>query len=201
MEAFLKVEYESCLGLVRYYDERHQSLVKFSTAISSSVTSLIFGFRTFGAEAHTHFWSFAAALSGVAALGLLVIFVAMVQNRLYFVYPVRQVNAIRRAMRTNVASEFVDNQMYLSSAVRAFKFLSLHSLMNALVAAQVGVFVGVSWLALNIDAGNMLGSIHSALLVGTSFTVVAFVLSAVYLHMNGRSNADRSVHRVKGDTE
>jgi len=197
MEGFLRVEYESCLGLIRYYDERHQSLVKFTTAISSSVISLVFGFRAFGADAQSHFWSFAAVLTAVAALGLLAVFVAMVQNRLYFIYPVRQVNAIRRAMLAKVASDFADNQMYTSTEVRAFKLFSLHSLMNVLVAAQIGVFIGVSWFSISFNSADLRSSIRWALVISSAFSIGLFALSGWYLTVSGRRHADQSVHRVK----
>ena len=45
----------------------------------------------------------------------------MVQNRLYFVYPARQVNAIRRTMLGQLTTEFAENQMYLTTDVRPFK--------------------------------------------------------------------------------
>lgn len=199
MEGFLKVEYESCLGLIRYYDERHISLVKFTAGISSSVISLIFGFRALGPAALEHFWSFAAALAGVAALGLLAVFAAMVQNRLYFVYPARQVNAIRRVMLTKVAAEFSENQMYTSVDVRAFKLLSLHSLMNLLVASQVGVLAGLCWFAATFDASSPRTSLGTSLWLSGAVSVGLFGFSGWYLAKQGRQRADISVHRVTDD--
>lgn len=197
MEDFLKVEYESCLGLIRYYDERHLSLVKFTTAVSSSVISLIFGFRAFSPSTQSYFWSFAAALTGVAALGLLTIFFAMVQNRLYFVYPARQVNAIRRMMLAKVTAEFIDNQMYTSTDVRAFKFFSLQSLMNFLVAMQIGVFIAFCWFAASADSSEFRSFIWPALLMSGSVSIGLFALSAWYLITRGRQHADASIHRTK----
>lgn len=197
MEGFLKLEYESCLGLIRYYDERQLALVKFTTGISSSVISLIFAFRAFGPDAQAHFWSFAAVLTGVTALGLLAIFVAMIQNRLYFVYPARQVNAIRRTMLAKVVAEFADNQMYTSSDIRAFKFLSLHSLMNFLVALQVGALIGFCWFAAMIDSSDTRDSTLLALLISAAVSISLFALSAWYLVRQGHQHADRSIHRIK----
>ena len=197
MEGFLKVEYESCLGLIKYYDERHLSLVKFTTGISSSAISLVFGFYALGASVQNHFWSFAAVLTGVAGLGLLAVFVAMIQNRLYFVYPARQVNAIRKVMLQKVASEFTDNQMYISSDFPAFKFLSLHALMNLLVAFQVGAFIGFCWFSISLDMSNVASSIRLALLIGGLASIALFSVSSWYLASCGRYHPDRSVHREK----
>ena len=121
MDEFLKLEYEKCLELLKHYDERQLSLLKFTTGVSSSVISLVFGFHAISPAAQPYFWHFAAVLTGVTSLGLLAVFIAMVQNRLYFVYPARQVNAIRGAMLPKIQSEFSNNQMYVTPNVPAFK--------------------------------------------------------------------------------
>ena len=87
MDEFLKVEYEGCLDLLKHYDERHLSLVKFATGVSNSAVTLIFGFYALSSNAHSHFWYFAAALAGTAAIGLLTVFAAMVQKQVVFHLP------------------------------------------------------------------------------------------------------------------
>ena len=197
MDEFLKTEYEGCLDLLKHYDERHLSLVKFATAVSNGAVTLIFGFYALSSDTHSHFWYFAAALSGTAAIGLLTIFAAMVQNRLYFIYPARQVNAIRRAMLGSLVTEFSDNQMYLTTDVRPFKFLSMHTLMNFLVALQVGVFLAFSWFAMTVNFADVTPSIVRALIGAAFATVLVFGLSAMYLIITGRHHPDRAVHLVK----
>jgi hypothetical protein len=141
MNEFLKLEYERCLDLLKYYDERQLSLTKFTVTGSSAIVSALFALSTAKGLSNPEFWRFAAMLSGTAGIGLLTIYAAMVQNRLYFVYPVRQANAIRRKMMELVVNEFADNQMYLTTNVRPFKFLSLQSLMMGLVAMHVSAFL------------------------------------------------------------
>ena len=201
MDDFLKTEYEGCLDLLKHYDERHLSLVKFATGVSNGAVTLIFGFYALSSDAHSHFWYFAAALSGTAATGLLTVFAAMVQNRLYFIYPARQVNAIRRAMLGNLVTEFSDNQMYLTTDVRPFKFLSMHTLMNFLVALQVGVFLAFSWFAMTVDFAEVAPSIVRALIGAALTTVLVFGLSAVYLIITGRYHPDRAIHLVKKEDQ
>ena len=41
MNDFLKTEYEQCLSLIKYYDERHHSLVKYASGLSSAFPSLL----------------------------------------------------------------------------------------------------------------------------------------------------------------
>ena len=201
MDDFLRIEYDGCLDLLKYYDDRHLALVKFSMGASGSIVSLIFGFYTISAGAQPYFWNFATALSGVATLGLLAVFAAMVQNRLYFIYPARQVNAIRRAMLARVSTEFADNQMYLTTDVRAFKFLSLHTLMNLLVAMQIGGFLAFCCFALFVDVENAVRSAVQALGVAVGVAVALFCLSAAYLKHRDQYHPDRAVHLIEGETK
>ena len=197
MDEFLKVEYEGCLDLLKHYDERHLSLVKFTTGVSSSAVTLIFGFYALSSDAHHYFWYFAAMLAGIAAVGLLTVFAAMVQNRLYFIYPARQMNAIRRAMLGKIVAEFSDNQMYLTTDVRPFKLMSMYTLMNFLVALQIGAFLAFSWFAMTVDLADVTPSIVRALVAAVSVAVLVFGLSAKYLVKLGQYYPDSAVHLVK----
>ena len=194
MDEFLKTEYQGCLDLLKYYDERHLSLVKFTTAVSSSVISLNFGFYAMNPSTHPYFWYFSGTLTGVAGIGLLAVLAAMVQNRLYFIYPARQVNAIRRAMLGQLTTEFSDNQMYLTTDVRPFKILSMHTLMNFLVALQIGTLLAFSWLATTADLANVTASLVRALVVAALTSSTLFALSALYLVQRGKYHPDKAVH-------
>lgn len=117
MDDFLKTEYEQCLSYMKYYDDRQLSFLKFSSGISGSVVSVIFGFHKLGGRATQFDWDFISLVAGVTTLSLLTLYIAMIQNRLYFVYPARQVNAIRRTMLKKVENEFNDNHMYTDSSL------------------------------------------------------------------------------------
>ena len=197
MNEFLKAEYEACRDLLKHYDHRHLSLVKFTTGISSSVVSLIFGFYTLRSDADPNFWYFVGVLTGITAIGLLSVFASMVQNRLYFIYPVRQMNAIRRTMLEHVAADFSDNQMYLTTDIRPFKFLSIHTLMNLLVAIQVGALLAFSWFAITVDIANIGSSIFKAIVGGLIASISVFTLSSIYLKRQGKYHPDRAIHLIK----
>jgi len=168
MDEFLRLEYESCMDLLKYYDERNVSLMKFTTGVSSAVVSIVFGFYALGTNANQYFWHFASVLTGIVGLGLIAIVVALVQNRLYFVYPARQINAIRNTMLSTVEDCFSSNQMYTTTDVRAFKFLSLHALMNLLVTLQVGLFWGFCFFSIAHDEKNITGSVIEAVIVAAA---------------------------------
>jgi len=72
------------------------SLMKYTTGLSSSVISIIFAFHKLNSTSIQADWGFIFLISSITSLGLIALFVAMVQNRLYFIYPARQVNAIRK---------------------------------------------------------------------------------------------------------
>lgn len=194
MNEFLKSEYDGCRDLLKHYDQRHLSLVKFTTGISSSIVSLIVGFYTLSSDTHPYFWHLAGVLAGITGIGLLAVFAAMVQNRLYFIYPARQINAIRRTMLGQVIAEFSNNQMYLTTDVRPFKVASMHTLMNFLVALQVAIFLAFSWFAMTVDFANVTPSIVKAVLCVGSTSIILFALSAAYLAKKGKYHPDRAVH-------
>ena len=122
MDEFLRVEYERCLDLLKYYDERVMSLLNFSSGLGSAVLVLIFGFQHVKNQAMTpHSWSLVALMCAVTALGLAALFVIAVQTRLYFIYPARQVSGIRAAMLKCVTGTFSENRMYLNPNTPAFR--------------------------------------------------------------------------------
>lgn len=197
MNEFLKAEYEACLDLLKHYDQRHLSLVKFTTGTSSTVVSLVCGFYTLSSNAHPHFWHFAGVLAGITGIGLLTVFAAMVQNRLYFIYPARQMNAIRKTMLTQVVAEFSENQMYLATDMRPFKLLSIHTLMNFLVALQVAAFLAFSWFCMTVDLANLTPSVVAALVGAACMSILIFTLSAFYLARKGQQHPDKAVHSTR----
>ena len=198
MNGFLKIEYEQCLSLIKYYDERHQSLVKFCAGLSSAVPSLLLAIFQLGNNVAEHFWQFTAVISIVTALGLLAIFTVLVQTRLYFIYPVRQVNAIRFTA-LQAQSVFTNNQMYLDTNFNAFKWLSSHTLLNAFVALQIGAFFAMSVYSINIESLNPGCLLWLAIGVGICGALVIFGLSAWYLNTKSKQHPDVSIHGKRND--
>ncbi|WP_303903588.1 hypothetical protein [Thiohalomonas denitrificans] len=193
MNEFLKIEYEQCLSLIKYYDERHQSLVKFCAGLSSAVPSLLLTIFQLGDQAATHFWEFTALISGVTTLGLLSVYTVLVQTRLYFIYPVRQVNAIRR-VGLDSQTEFTNNQMYLNTTFSAFKWSSSHTLLNGFVALQIGAFSSLSTYSLYADSTKPDCAVITAAGIGLFLSLLVFGISAWYLHAKSKQSPDKSIH-------
>lgn len=198
MNDFLKLEYEQCMGLVKYYDERHHALMKFAVSISSGVPTLLLGIYGLGANLTSVFWNAAAVICLVTMLGLLSILAAITQTRLYFVYPARQLNAIRAEYLRTVAQSFTDNQMYLDTTPNAFKLYSSHTVQQAMVALQVGLFAGLFVFALNVTTLSSVTNICIGTNVAISVAVAAFLTSARYLHKKSSLHPDKAVHQKEG---
>jgi hypothetical protein len=198
MDEFLKLEYEQCLGLVKYYDERHQSLVKFCAGISSAVPSLLLAIFQLGNDVAMYFWKFTAVISIGTALGLLAIYTVMIQTRLYFIFPARQVNAIRKTA-LQAQSEFTNNQMYLDTKFSAFKWSSSQTLLNGFVALQIGVFINLFVFSIYFHAVNLACLSWLAIGIGLFVSLVIFGLSAWYLHSKSKLHPDVSVHGARSE--
>ncbi len=194
MNEFLRVEYEQCLALIKFYDERYTSLVKFAAGLSSAVPSVIFGLGNIGNSSSDIPWLGIAFLSMMTALGLLAIFSAMVQNRLYFVYPARQVNAIRASMLETVKDTFTTNRMYLDSDFKPFKWRSSHTALGAFVCLQFGMFVGLGAYSASISLGAD-SPIVQSIFIGIPACVLAFATAARYLVTRSNVSADKGVHK------
>lgn len=192
MDEFLKIEYEQCLNLIKYYDERHHSLVKYCAGLSSAVPSLLLAIYQLGGQAAIHFWEFTALIAGVTSLGLLALFTVLVQTRLYFIYPVRQVNAIRR-VGLGSQTVFSNNQMYLDTNFNAFKWTSSHTLLNVFVALQIGAFVSLLIYSICVNSHGEGRSIPAAW-IGLVTSILVFGASAWYLHTKSKQHPDKSIH-------
>ena len=90
--------------------------------------------------------------------------------------------------------------MYLTTDVRPFKLLSMHTLMNFLVALQIGTLLAFSWLATTADFANVTASLVRALVVAALTSSALFGLSALYLVQRGKYHPDKAVHWRKEPT-
>ena len=191
MDEFLRVEYERCLDLLKYYDERVMSLLKFSSGMGSAILGLIFGIQHVKDQAMTpESWSLVALMCAVTALGLTALFVIVVQTRLYFIYPARQVNGIRVAMLTTVTATFSENRMWVNSNTPAFRIRSGASFVHAFLALQIGVFAGLTIFAAGIYRWQEETVYFVAPFGGILMAVVLYVASAIYLKTCDKPHAD-----------
>jgi hypothetical protein len=194
MDDFLKLEYQECLSLIKYYDERHQSLVKFAAGLSSAVPSLLLGIYKIGSEVAPYFWNFTALVAGMTAMSLLGLYVVLIHNRLYFIYPTRQANAIRAMALDQVKEIFQCNQMYTTTDFNAFKLKSTHSFLNGFVALQIGVFISLMIYSLFIDVLPRIVLLISAVFSGCIMVIAVFGVSGIYLYVQGKKHADEAIH-------
>ena len=199
MNEFLKTEYEQCISLIKYYDERHHALIKFASGMSGALPSLLLAIFQLGGNAALYFWQFTLIISLVTTLGLLSIFTVLIQTRLYFIYPVRQVNSIRRYSLETMSEDAFDNQMYLNTSFNAFKWSSTHTLLNLFVAMQVGVFAGLAVYSYMTISNYQECIISFPIGAGFFFTIMLFISSAIYLHQSSKHHPDKSIHSESDD--
>jgi len=194
MDEFLKVEYEQCLSLMKYYDDRQMAFMKYATGLSSSVISIIFAFHKINNSTTNIDWGFIAIISLVTIFGLLSLLLAMAQNRLYFIYPARQVNALRSAFLPFVADKFQNNQMYRTTSIKAFKWFSTQSLMIVFVGFQVGIYSGLfhysAFFARTNNAPCLAWPVISMMIVSISL----YVSLGIYLNKKSEQPPDASIH-------
>ena len=195
MNEFLKTEYEQCLSLIKYYDERHHALVKYASGLSGAIPSLLLAIYQLGDNTNQYFWQFTLIISFLSALGLLSIFTVLIQTRLYFIYPVRQVNSIRRYSLKELNDSEFNNQMYLNTSFNAFKWSSSHTLLNLFIAMQVGVFAGLSVYSYMVSKSIGECIISTSLGSGLLMTLILFGSSALYLFRNSKYHPDKSIHK------
>jgi hypothetical protein len=191
---FLKMEYPQSIDLIKFYDTRQSELVKFASGLSAAVPTAILAFRAATPNDAAAAWKFTAVVAIVTGLSLLSIFAALVQNRLYFMYPARQANAIRaKAYEAGgpLASQLT-NHMYVSVDFDVFQPLSSQTLQLTFVALQVGSFFGIaSYAFLGPDTASALAC---AIWVGIGTTVLTVVPAGLYLRAKNGKTADQAVH-------
>lgn len=203
MNEFLKVEYQSCMDLVKYYDQRQVSMLQFSSGLSSAVCTALLALYKNTQIVTPGFWSLVAVVTIVTLLGLIGFLAVMVQNRLYFVFPARQLNAIRKYALSNADDgKFLDqNRMYLDADFPAFKMASGQTSMLAMVSLQIGVFVGISWFAVGTAATveMSVAALRHGVIAGGFAATGFFVASALYLESKSKFRADCCVHLTAKD--
>lgn len=195
MNEFIKIEYEQCLSLIKYYDERHHDLIKYATGLSGAIPSLLLAIYKLGNSTNQYFWDFTLIISLLTTLGLLAIFTVLIQTRLYFIYPVRQVNSIRRYSLMELNDSQFENQMYLNTSFNAFKWSSSHTFLNLFIAMQIGVFAGLSVYSYLISKGVKECVISASVGTFIMLTLLVFAVSALYLFRNSRYHPDKCIHK------
>lgn len=186
---FLYREYELCFQQLRYYDSRQNDLLKYLVALATSVAAAQFAIFKFFRSVTDEFFFCLTFLATVMVVASLLIHTAMLQNRLYFTFTARQLNAIRAYLLANAAPDFEDNQLWTSADVAAFNLFSVHSFMLAGSSVLVSLSAAISAYSIS----SWWAGVPSWVAVATAFAV-AFLLvtvgGAYYLGSQGRRRPD-----------
>lgn len=197
MNEFLKTEFDNCMSLIKFYDEKQFSLVKYSVGLSSGIPAFLIAVFRFGSDdLKAQMWTLTGLVSLMTFFGLLILYVVLVQNRLYFVYPARQINSIRKSCIEKMEDENkFQNQMYVSTNFNAWKWNSSHTLLMLFVALQLGIFLGLSIYSFNYSVNEQTSQLCIAGSVSLLFSIIIFLIAAKYLSVTGKASADKSIHR------
>lgn len=191
---FLFKEYDECFSQLRFYDERQNSLLKYTVTISSTVATVLTGLITTAKITPAQLLVVGATTAFVVFIGLCVLFLCMVQNRLYFTYVARQINAIRSFMLKKECPEFTDNQMYTSTTFPAFKWRSTQTLMMAGVALISSVYFS-SFIYCYLSFIKSPHPLRIAVVIGVVCLIVKSLIAGKYLQIQGTKKADQAIHR------
>jgi len=190
---FLIKEYELCYEQLRYYDTRHSEILKYIYTISTASAAAIFAIFKLAAGATTQFHAYQAFLTTIVYIATLLLFATMLQNRLYFVYIARQINAIRGYMLTTDAENFKNNQLYISTDFPALKPSSVHTIQLLGVTLISSVFFGFSVYSV-IAAAGADPTIACAVLATLAMLAAEIWGGIKYLSDTKGKSADEAIH-------
>ncbi len=193
---FLMKEYELCFEQLRFYDKRHEDLLKYLFSLTSAVATAQFAVFKFLKGPTQGFFGCQAFLSIIVFIATLLLFMAMLQNRLYFVYIARQLNAIRGFLMDTEASGFKNNQLYTSTDFSALKPSSVHTFQMLGAALLSSLFAGLSCYAICPAFGEK--ACFGMALTATIIVAVIEIAGGIrYLSEKGQKTADAAVHGTK----
>jgi hypothetical protein len=169
-EEFLLKEYELCFEQLRFYDKREESILKYTFSIVSVVGTALFAVYKYLEEKRVPFpFGALAALSVLLFFITLLLFLAAVSNRYYFVTSARQVNAIRKYYLEKEKNPegfgTEKNRMWTDPKWKFLNYRSLHTYILLGVAVLSSVFAGVFAYAIGAASGCPWGYAAVAFLV------------------------------------
>src|SRR6266404_1353573 len=196
---YLMKEYELCFEQLRFYDERHESILKYTFSFTSAVATAQFAVYKLSNGATESFFLCLLFLSGLVFLVTLLLVMEMLQNRLYFVYVARQLNAIRGYLMRVDAGGFKNNQMYTSTEFPALKPFSVYTFQLLGAALMSSVFAGICAYA----SRPAFGCGSTSVGMGSGTCILVFGAEAVggmwYLYSSGRKTAEQAIHHQGAD--
>jgi len=197
---YLIKEYELCFEQLRFYDTRQEELLKYLATLTSAVATAQFAIlKAFGTST-TEFFGAQAFLSLVVFVASVLLFLMMLQNRLYFVFIARQLNAIRGHMLKTVATDFLNNQLYTSTGFSAFKWSSVHSMQLLGASLISSLFAAASTFGL-LNVLGLSGGYSGPALVFLAIWAAEVIGGAAYLKDASKKTADEAIHPERGPTK
>lgn len=197
---YLLKEYELCFQQLRFYDERHSNILKYLFTLTSAVATAQFAVYKFLQGPTAGFFACQAFLSAIVFVATLLLYLSMLQNRLYFVYIARQLNAIRGFLMDSEAGDFTNNQLYTSTDFPALKPSSVHTFQLTGAALVSSLFAGLSCFAICSAVGGK-PCVLLAVLVFIAVGASEILGGIKYLSASGTRTADDAIHGTKETSE
>lgn len=191
---FLYKEYELNYEQLRFYDSRQSNIFQYLFTLTASVAAAQFTLYKFFTEPTQVFYQCHLFLSVIVFLATLLLFLSMLQNRIYFVITAKQLNAIRKHLLENESPEFENNQLYISTDFPAVKLCSVHTLQLIGAVLISSLFAGSSMYAL-LPAINLQASLGGAILVFIIVAGIEISCGFTYLDNQGKKTADKAIHK------
>lgn len=195
MNDFLYKEYELCFKQLQFYDERHLNLFKYLITIASSVPVAIFAIYKFFKEPNQEFFICQTFLLFVVFISSLILYLMMLQNRLYFVFTAKQINALRNYFLNNEATDFKDNQLYTSTDFPAIKPLSVHTFQLTSAVIISSFFISGSTFSFCLIF-CMSSLWWLSIIIFVFVSIIELGCGVLYLSTAGKKSADEAIHRV-----
>jgi hypothetical protein len=190
---YLKKEYELCFAQLRFYDERHSNILQYLFTLTSAVATAQFAVYKLSQGVTKGFFICQTFLSIVVFVATVLLFLAMLQNRLYFVIIARQINAIRGYLMETEAAEFRNNQLYTSTDFPALKNFSVHTFQLLGAAFLSSLFAGAAAYGLYPAFGHE-PSICSSVITFFVVLIVEIGVGAKHLSSSKGKSADEVIH-------
>lgn len=186
---FLQKEYEECFKQLRFYDDRHFNLLKYVITLAifyGIIISAIFGLYQQNLEL---FFQIQGILSFILVISIFLISMAMIQNRLYFIYPAKQLNEIRRKLTKGI--DDFKNQMYTKTNFSSFKIFSSQTIMIVLIYLINSVYFASIFSYLFYLKSISFGEI---ILIMITFFILQIIFFVVYISLKEKDTADKTIH-------
>ena len=168
-------------------------MIGYTITIASLVPTVLLAlYQISGEKINPIYWLLQSGVLFTTFIALLIVFMYLVQNRLYFIYLARQLNAIRRYFLEQ-NSDFKNNQMYTDYEFSGFKWMSTH----ILILIGVAIIASIFWIGALFSFAVYLGLNHNywiSLVSGIIIFVVIIIRSKYYLSEKSKKSADNAVH-------